>query len=187
MLLRDVAHCSRPCAGETENGDAALVRTHGNTTLLAVIDALGHGPKAAEVAARGVACLEAVSLEDDLLTIMNALHGALQGTRGAAVTSVLVRPNGVAGCAVGNVATKSFGSHLDIPMSPGILGARVRKMRVFDFARPSRARLALFSDGISSRFSLEATRERPAADACRELLAAHGKSSDDATILIADL
>lgn len=186
-MLRDVAHCSRPCAGETVNGDAAFVRTDGETTLLAVIDALGHGPKAAEVAEQASSCLQVVSLEDDLLTIMNTLHRALHGMRGAAVTAVLLRTGGLAGCAVGNVGMKSMGFSLDIPMSPGVLGARVRKLRVFDLPRPSRARLALFSDGISSRFSLEATRNLRASDACRELLNSHGKSSDDATVLIADL
>ena len=45
-----VAWLSRPREGESVNGDAVIVRRHGDAVLVAVVDALGHGPKAAEVA-----------------------------------------------------------------------------------------------------------------------------------------
>ena len=48
-MIREVAYLTRPREGETENGDRAVVVDLGDVTLLAVIDALGHGPVAARV------------------------------------------------------------------------------------------------------------------------------------------
>jgi hypothetical protein len=63
----------------------------------------------------------------------------------------------------------------------------VRNMRLAEVARPAAGRVALLSDGVSLKFSLEPTGTHAADAACRALFAEHGKSSDDATLLIADL
>jgi len=53
-------HRSFPKSGESTNGDAVVVRTVASATLVAVIDALGHGPSAAEAAAVAVGYLEEI-------------------------------------------------------------------------------------------------------------------------------
>jgi negative regulator of sigma-B (phosphoserine phosphatase) len=186
-MLRDLAHCTRPCTGESANGDGVLVRREGDRTLLAVIDALGHGPGAAESAMRAMHVMERGELPEDLLTIVQSVHAALRGLRGAVMTALLVTPERMSGCAVGNVSMKALGAELNLLMSPGVLGGQVRKFRLAEWQRPPRGRIALFSDGISQRLSLEATRDKPAALACQTLFAEHAKGSDDATLLIVDL
>jgi phosphoserine phosphatase RsbX len=163
------------------------VRSGERCTLLAVIDALGHGPNAASATASALACLRQVSLDGDLIEIMNSVHTALHASRGAAMTALLLGAGRIWGCAVGNVGIKVQGFSFDIPMSPGVLGGRVRKLRVVEAKPHTPARIALFSDGISSRFSLAGTLARPAQVACAQILAESGRTTDDATILIADL
>jgi hypothetical protein len=52
---------------------------------------------------------------------------------------------------------------------------------------PERARLALFSDGISTSLRLEDTAKLTPAAACHAIFGRHRRTEDDATILVADL
>ena len=185
-MLRDVAYDTRPCAGESANGDAVFVFTASERAVLAVVDALGHGPAAAECAARAMLALQAAAAKATLLEIMDQVHVALRGSRGAAMTALLLTPASWSACAVGNVSMKASGVAFDVPMSPGVLGGRVRKMRVAEAAPRPRARLALFSDGLSSRWSLDPASTLRAREMCAQLFSAHAKTSDDATLLIVD-
>jgi phosphoserine phosphatase RsbX len=72
-------------------------------------------------------------------------------------------------------------------LSPGVLGSSVRQFRVFAGELHVGSRLALFSDGISSRFSLDDVRKLPPAEACASIVHRHAHAHDDATILVADV
>jgi negative regulator of sigma-B (phosphoserine phosphatase) len=49
------------------------------------------------------------------------------------------------------------------------------------------ARLALISDGVSTRFRLEELRGLAPEEACKTIMDRHRRHDDDATVLIADL
>src|SRR5579864_7822141 len=91
-------YASEPRRGESANGDAIVARTDGDATLLAVIDALGHGAGAAEVADVARAWLEAASLGARVEAIVDGLHGALRGSRGAAAMVCVVAGDRLRGC-----------------------------------------------------------------------------------------
>ena len=183
----EIAYLSAPMLGETANGDAVLVRRDdANRVLFAVIDGLGHGPVAAEASAAAVATLKAASLGLSVLEMMENLHEELRPTRGAAATLCIVRGRFLEACAVGNVQLSSASSCVPLVLSAGVLGHRVPKFRVCDAELKPGTRLALASDGITSRFRLdEFARMRPG-DACKAILTRHRRKEDDATILIAD-
>jgi negative regulator of sigma-B (phosphoserine phosphatase) len=181
------SHLTRPKVGEAMNGDAVVVRHHDGRFLIAVVDALGHGPVAAEVAQKACHHLESVSLDLDVKAIIQGLHGHLRGTRGAAAMVCCVRDGVFEGCGVGNVDLRVQGGALPVLLSPGVLGANVRTFRVFRGEARAGHRLVLFSDGISGRFSLDRLRLLPPADACQQLVAQHSYAHDDATVLIADI
>lgn len=183
-----IAHITLPKLGERQNGDAVVV-SHGpdNRLLLAVIDGLGHGPIAAEASNAAVAMLKAASLEQPVLTLMQGVHNALRGTRGAAATLCLFKGHKLQICAVGNVQLSSTNSSIPLVLSPGVLGMRVPRYRVCDAEISKGTRLALYSDGISSRFRAEETRQLKPEEACKLTIERFRKNEDDATILIADL
>jgi negative regulator of sigma-B (phosphoserine phosphatase) len=182
------AHVSSPKPGERENGDAVLVRrVHDEQTLLAVIDGLGHGPDAAEAARAAVNELESLPPDTLVLDAMQAMHRALRGTRGAAATLCVVQGTRMETCAVGNVALLTVNCDLPLVLSAGILGHQVAKFRISSCELRPGARIALLSDGISTRFRLEELRHLAPAQVCDFIFGRHRRQEDDATVLVADV
>lgn len=175
-----------PRAGEIANGDAAVIRRDGAHALIAIVDALGHGEKAGAVAAVAVEVLQSCRIESGPLAIIGAIDGALRGGRGACALVVVVGPERLEGCSVGNVELRS---NLNLPfvLTPGVLGARVRSPRVFSVVPSKNARLVAYSDGIGSKFQLDEFAEFSTKDACRAIFDRQRRSHDDATLLVADL
>lgn len=180
-------HLSKPCLGHAVNGDAVLVRSIDGGALVGLIDALGHGPTAAEIARRAVARLAEVPVGDGVLSVMEDLHAALHGTRGAAAMLLLLRHRRVEGCTVGNVDMRVLGGSVPVVQSPGIVGVRIRRYNVFAAEVPVGSRLLLFSDGISASVPVGETREMDPAAACRFIFQGYRRAHDDATILVIDV
>jgi negative regulator of sigma-B (phosphoserine phosphatase) len=173
--------------GEDANGDAVFIRREKDNVLFAVIDGLGHGRIAAQASRAAITKLEAVSFDRPILATMHELHDGLRQTRGAAATVCLLRGNDLEACAVGNVQLSCAPSSVPLVLSPGVLGHHVHKFRVCSCYLKPRTRLALASDGISTRFRLDEFAAMKPADACKAILMRHRKIEDDATILIADM
>src|SRR4051812_10795955 len=95
------AWLSQPRVGESVSGDAVVVRRHGNAVLVTLIDALGHGPRAAEVADAAVDWLGTAE-EPDTSGLVNGLHRKLVGSRGIAALLLLISAKGLEACSVGN-------------------------------------------------------------------------------------
>jgi negative regulator of sigma-B (phosphoserine phosphatase) len=182
----DVASATRPYPGERACGDAAVARSCADATLFGIVDALGHGPQAAEVAARAVAYLDAVDLGWPLARIVDGLHVALTHTRGAASGLCIVHGNHLELSTVGNVEVRSLGTRVGVLATPGVLGRRLRSLRTAEFRIEPGDRVVLFSDGISARVAVEDTRGLAPEAACRHILAGFARSSDDASVIVAD-
>jgi hypothetical protein len=172
--------------GELANGDRALVRTNeGDCALLAVVDGLGHGPEASTAAQAAEDCLHSVSLQMPLIEVMQCVHDRLAGTRGAAATVCILQRREIEVCAVGNVEIRSLDVRLPLVFSAGILGGRVRKFHICRATLSAKARLVLFSDGISSRTAVEDVRKLSPQAACDAIMSKY-RRKDDATVLVAD-
>ncbi|MFP2963759.1 SpoIIE family protein phosphatase [Myxococcus sp. 1LA] len=182
-----VAHRSRPKVGERENGDGVMVRQEGERTLVAVVDALGHGPVAAQVSSDALRCLIQVPLAQDVEALTAAMHTALRHGRGAAVMLALFDGRTLQCGGVGNVELRARGTRVPVIPTPGILGQSYRALRVASVALSAGDRLVLFSDGLSSRLELEDARHHPPEAACDLLMERYGRPTDDATVLVADV
>lgn len=182
-----VAHRSSPKPGEHVNGDAVFVRRdEDGSALLAIIDGLGHGPIAAEASQAAITRLETTALKTSVAGVMQLLHEDLRRTRGAAATVCMIRGRTLEACAVGNVqlwCTKP----LPLVVSPGIVGHRVSTFRSCSYELKSAARIALASDGISTRVRLDEFAKLSPTQACDAIFLQYRRADDDATILVADL
>jgi phosphoserine phosphatase RsbX len=181
------AWLTRPRQGEHANGDAVLVRSEQGHTLLAVVDALGHGPVAADVAGQALQGLEGVPLPSHVESLVAVLHRALKGSRGAAAMVLLFDGRTVHCGGMGNVELRTLGTRVPVFPTPGILGQPGRKVHPREASLAPGDRLVLFTDGLSSRLDASITQGLAPAAACALLMERYGRHTDDATVLVADV
>lgn len=186
-MITSVEHRILPRDGESACGDTVVVRTEGEFTLLAVVDALGHGVKAGDVATIASAWLDGAALQSGVAPLMDGLHAALRGTRGACALLCVIGSMTMEVCSVGNVEMRWLKAKPPFVLTPGVLGQRMLRPRIFRTAALKDDRLVIFSDGISGRFDLRETSKLSTAEACRAIFTQHRRSHDDATLLMADL
>jgi hypothetical protein len=180
----------RPLPGEAVSGDLHVVETFPTGALAAVIDGLGHGPEAAQASAAAAAALKA-NPRAPVLSLVAACHAALRGTRGAVMSlasfSHLTRT--VSWVGVGNVegmllSGDGAAARESIVSRAGVVGYQLPPLReAAHGVRPGDV-LILASDGIRSSFVEDGSvGGEPQAIADR-ILAAHGKTTDDALVLV---
>lgn len=178
---------NRPCIGERVSGDAALVREVQGGWLVAVVDVLGHGAEAHELADRITAYLEKHA-HGNVRALMERLHEYLRGTRGAAVGLCSISPGGrLEYVGTGNTALRRFGSEETRLVSrEGVLGQTMRTPHLQSIELVPDDLVLLYSDGVSDRFALQdypaLLHQRPAVVA-RRVVSRFGKDHDDATCI----
>jgi phosphoserine phosphatase RsbX len=185
-VLRAVEKLIAPKDGETACGDVAIVRVDGERTLLAVIDALGHGTSAAAVATTAQHWLESASLAEGIAPLVAGLHAELRGGRGACGLLCILEGDWLEGCSVGNVDMRFSKSKPPFVLTPGVFGQRIERARLFRTKPVASERIVIFTDGISARFDLLRLETLSTTAACRAIFAEHRRPHDDATVLVAD-
>jgi negative regulator of sigma-B (phosphoserine phosphatase) len=162
------------------------VRFEDEGGLVGVIDALGHGVRAADTAERATQFLADFDLASGLRAAMEGLHVVLKGTRGAAAMLLRFSPGRVEGMSIGNVDARAHGARVPFVLTPGVLGSQVTRFRVFEAKLSGRGRIAVFSDGISRHLALDDLTNLVTRDACRTLMDRYRRPGDDATVLVTD-
>jgi anti-sigma regulatory factor (Ser/Thr protein kinase) len=178
----------RPIAGETECGDAFCAVQADDTMTAVLCDGLGHGPLAAAASAAALAAvLDHPAGEPAAL--LERVHRRMSGTRGGAVGIVQVTAGVAKFAGLGNVAGSilSGGSRKSMLSVPGIAGYQARTIRQFNYEVPAGAAIILHSDGLSSRWTVDAVPGVQARDPlliAAVLLAEAGIHRDDASVLV---
>jgi hypothetical protein len=177
----------RPYPGESVSGDAFVIEVTGQGHVLALVDALGHGPVAAEVARLAVETIRAHVTETPLQIIEHCHQRLLRG-RGAAISVIVIGSDGKGRFAgVGNVRARVFPESVRQPALigvAGVVGHRLRTMRETTFTLPIDGLGIIHSDGVSSRIDPIAHKADSTESAARGLLAAYGGRTDDACVLV---
>ena len=177
-----------PIAGERESGDAYCVVDCGAFAVVAVIDGLGHGPDATLASAKACAVVRRdVDLAPEV--IVQRAHEALRGTRGAVMAVVRIdrARQELVHAGIGNIETRLVGeAKVRRPITlNGIVGHSVRKVRSETFPFATGDLLILTSDGISERFDVQpASRADDVQGLANRIALAHGKATDDQTVLV---
>ena len=125
---------------------------------LLLADGLGHGLSAADASGAAVAVFKK-SRDIAPVTLLQQIHAALKGTRGAAVAVALLdytQANlqfggigNIAGRVVSSESTRHMVSHV------GTAGHEARRFQEFSYAWPPAAAIVLHSDGLTSNWNLE--------------------------------
>ncbi len=147
----------------TESGDQYLVESFPKGVLVAVIDGLGHGDKAAAVAKTAVATLKEQA-HLSVASLLKACHKRLRGTRGVvmSLTSFKAQNNTMTWLGVGNV--KGFLVRANGATGPtnerlllrgGIVGYRLPTLRPVAVSVRQGDTLIFATDGLRSSFAEE--------------------------------
>jgi phosphoserine phosphatase RsbX len=177
----------RPAAGHDVCGDVCAIVPCAQGTLLCLADGLGHSPDA-QAAAEQVCGYARTRADEPLETMLRGMSAALSGLRGAAVSVLLLLPEArrVLFAGVGNVELRAVSrERIAPPTTPGIVGQRMRSVRVWEYPLAEGDLLVLFSDGISSRFELADLAHLEPQALAEGLVAKHHKTHDDACCVVA--
>ncbi len=179
----EIGAFQRTLRGEDVCGDAYAVVSKQETTIV-VADGLGHGPEAA--AAAQLICRYVEEHADESLdTILQGATLAAKGTRGAAVALLRIGARRLSFSAVGNVELRTLTRRPFSPVgAPGIVARPLRRVRVFEHLFDSQDLFALFTDGISTSFSLDGYESQPVQRIAESVVSSHGKAHDDATCVV---
>lgn len=148
-----------PLRGQVECGDSWRVVAGEGRVAVLVVDGLGHGPEAAAVAAAATAAF-APADGDTADAAVARLDTAIRGGRGAALSVTLIdeTERTVQFCGVGNVDARVVvgdSTQYLVPQN-GIVGHTMPSLRPGHAQWPVGARLIMQSDGVSSRWRMDA-------------------------------
>jgi hypothetical protein len=189
----EVGEYTRPCDGERQSGDATFAQFQDHGVLIALIDVLGHGRAAHELAVSLTARLSewlrgAPNSSPD--AALRVLHEAARGTRGAVASVVWFDSSTLEGkvAGIGNVCCRLFGSAArTIKFNDGLLGFRLRSPMLIPLTLMPADVLLLFSDGVSDRFDVSqypTIALDPAPTIAFNIVRRFGKCRDDASCTV---
>ena len=180
-----------PLPSEDECGDAWGHAWEDGQQLLMVADGLGHGPEAARASQAAVALVRPGSsfAPGPLLQLA---HGALRGTRGAAVAVACLdeHTHELRFAGVGNISVSLHDGDAarHLVSHNGIVGSNVRRVQEFSMPLGDDAMLIMHSDGVGTRWDLARypglSLRHPALIAA-VLYRDHGRERDDASVVVA--
>ena len=144
----------RAMTGQEVSGDAFAVRHDDGVPSLMVADGLGHGPLAAVASGAAVrAFLDAPA--GSPVSLLQRVHGALSGTRGAAVSVAQVVGGVLHHAGLGNISGTVHGDRArGLVSHPGIAGVPGRPLRETTYPVVPGDVVVLHSDGLTNRWSL---------------------------------
>lgn len=188
------AVCATPYPGQMRSGDGFLVQETAAGVLVAVVDGLGHGEEAADVAEQALASVGRTA-EHSLVRSLTACHDALRGSRGAVMTLAVLDPerSQLAWLAVGNVDAVVLGrrrvgqadSSCSVVLRAGVVGDRLPPLRETTVAMAAGDTLIAVTDGILPSFLDDVDLSLDARTLARRVHRCYSRSDDDALVLVA--
>jgi negative regulator of sigma-B (phosphoserine phosphatase) len=184
---------SRALPGQRSSGDLNVVKSFPNGVLVAALDGIGHGEEAASAAMVARAILEAHA-EESVIALIRRCHDGLRSTRGVAmsIASFNLSEALITWLGVGNVEGVLLRRGLareaeeeSLLLRAGVVGAQLPALQAAVLPVSIGDTLILATDGISSDFTRTLARNHPPQKAAENILARHGKATDDALVLVA--
>jgi len=178
----------RPCRGERVSGDAAVVRPIEKGLFAGIVDVLGHGLEAHELACEIDAYLTRYG-SSDIPGLITRLHGHLKGTRGAAagLCTIDASTGRVLYAGIGNTVLRRFGqTDTRLVSQDGVLGQNMRTPQPQTLQLEARDLIVLYTDGVRDRFTSDdypgVFRHAPK-EVARTIVERFGKDYDDAACI----
>lgn len=182
-----------PLPGQQESGDLSLVKSVDSRTLIAVVDALGHGEDAASAAHTAVGTLERYARES-LPELVKRCHTALAGTRGVVLGIASFDPAAatMTWLGVGNISgilLRADGNarpaRISLVPAAGFIGSEPITAVQRVVALLPGDTIFLASDGIRDGFTDALTMPGSPQGLADHIMSRYAKGTDDALVLVA--
>lgn len=182
----------RPQPGQSVCGDNYVVEPYEGGILIAVIDGLGHGAKAADASSAAVEALRKRP-QDPVTDMVEYCHRATRQTRGNVITVASLKNNGsLTWLGVGNVSavvvrhtTDSQFVREHLLLRGGVVGYRLPPLRPFSLLLNPLDTLIFATDGIRSAFTEHIPFKESPQTIADSILQRYSRETDDATVLVA--
>ena len=184
---------SAPLPGQTESGDRFLVEPFARGALVAVVDALGHGHRAAQIAAQAVDTLNGHA-QDSVTALVRRCHDALRDRHGATMSlaSFDWRSHQMTWLGIGNVIglLVPHAFHPDAPLRRllvrgGVVGGDLPDLKPTTVEVTPGDTLIIATDGIDEGFGGELPADLAPQPLAEHIFSRYAKSTDDALVLVA--
>jgi len=142
-----------PMHGEIHSGDTGIIRQSALLTSWTLIDVLGHGDEAAELADAVHLYMNNSEILPPIDTILD-LHERFRGSRGMVASNILLNMEDKSAifCGIGNIVTRFFGAtNRQMVNRDGVVGYRMVNPISSQIDIHPGDTLLMHSDGISSR------------------------------------
>jgi negative regulator of sigma-B (phosphoserine phosphatase) len=178
--------------GEDRSGDRAVFVAWEGGALVCAIDGLGHGTEAA-VAADEAARVVGEHPREAPEALLARCHEALMRTRGVVMTLAWFDLAGatLTWTGVGNVEGRLMRASAAPGIAPestlirgGVVGYSLPTVRPTTTELASGDTVVLATDGVSSGFASSLAPDVPAQELADRILAAHGRGTDDALVVV---
>lgn len=174
---------------EAECGDTGVIKEFDGQCFLALVDVLGHGSEAHEVAITAQAYLEQNCCNEPV-EVMQGLHTCLKGTRGAvaAICRLDTETGELIYVGMGNIVVRVLGPRaVRFVSRDGILGYMMSTVKKHNLKLLAGDILVMYSDGIKEHFELSGFPQMlkgTAESIATGLLRHFGKENDDASCIV---
>jgi len=174
---------------EDECGDTGVIKEFDGRCFLALVDVLGHGREAHEVALTARAYLEQNCYKEPV-EVMQGLHMCLKGTRGAvaAICRLDTATGELTYVGMGNIVVRVLGPRaVRFVSRDGIVGYMMSTVKKQESKLLVGDVLVMYSDGLKEHFELSGFAEILAGTAesiATGLLKQFGKKNDDASCIV---
>ena len=181
----DFSKFVQPYPGHHVSGDCAVVKGVADGLFLGIVDVLGHGPEAHDLAAPIEEFLEEHGSNQPAL-LLNKLDGFLRGSRGAAAGLAFLEAasGNLQYAGIGNTVIRKFGnSEIRLVSRDGIVGQNMRTPRLERMTLSRGDVLVMYSDGVREHFALRDYPQLLSDTACTitaQVVRRFGKGHDDA-------
>ena len=189
MAIVDYYTYIKPLISEPECGDISIMLDSDDVFFAALLDVLGHGKEARQLALKSIDVIEG-NYSDNLNEIVEVLHKKIKNSRGLVGSFIRIdkKTGNLTFLGIGNVTSIIIGkeNHRFVNKQ-GIIGQNISNPRIEEVKLKDKDLVLLYSDGIPEKITIDKNiplYSRHPKIIASEIVDSYGKNNDDSACFV---